>query len=137
MIAEEAQIPLYHQVFSSLLANYFNLKKEIDAGVNRDLANERKKEVLSLLRSAYGYAVQLKRNTPENIKIPKEPEKLVKHIDERIEYYKKNSSDYIEAFFFETTQKMELAGLTANYTQTGSSFLEMALIQEQRERVNK
>lgn len=127
---EEAQVPYYHQVFSSLLATYFNLKKEIDSQPQPKILNEKKKEVISILRSAYGYAVQLKRNTPENLNIPKEPEKLVKYIDERLEYLKNNCTDYIEAFFFETTQKMELAGLTANYSLIGSSFMDMQIIEQ-------
>lgn len=127
MLEETQQNLNYHFVFSSILANYFNLKKDIDSGTNAKLAEHKKQEVISLLRSAYGYAIQLKRNAPENADIPKEPEKLVHYIDKRIEKLKKETSDYIEAFFFETAQKMEIAGLTPIAETVGNSYMDLIM----------
>lgn len=125
------EIEVYHNVFTSIIANYINLKKEIDSATHTSkLDSSKKGEALSLLKSLYMYSVRIKPDAPENINIPKDTEKFVAFVHKKIDDYKAKNIDYLDAFFVETVDKMRIAGLCSSQGQILQSRIAHQLQQE-------
>lgn len=126
---ENREVYQYHEVFASVLASYYNLRKELEGKRTAGMENEKIAEIISLLRTSTIYAVQIRRKNKANRDLPSETCEIVKWYQDRENEYKeklKNSGikfGYIDALFSLMVEKQNIAGLTANtYQDFGSKM---------------